>query len=87
MISCRHLSEIECQVAPAQIDNLLLRCEGVVQVGVAGVPAAVIQGFVPRAFVVKKTGSLLSEEDVVNFVDGTNLAVHRARTGSECAYE
>jgi acyl-CoA synthetase (AMP-forming)/AMP-acid ligase II len=63
------------QVAPANIDNLILRCKDVEQVGVAGVPATTFgnpdsTGSVPRAFAVKRPGSTLTEEDLVRFVQG-----------------
>ncbi len=48
-------------------------------VAVIGVPDD-IAGELPRAYVVKKGGSTVSEEDIVNFVD-TKVAPHKKLKG------
>ena len=64
---------------PSKIDDTILLCEGVAQVGVAGIPASYFdpsqdnKHFLPRAFVIKKPGSNLTVEDMVKFVEGILL--------------
>lgn len=63
-------------ILPSKIENIILQCEGVAQVGVAGVPAFAILGgdeiaparFLPRAFVILRPGAKTTTEDIVNFV-------------------
>ena len=57
------------QVAPATLEDILLRHEGVADVGVIGVPDEEA-GELPRAFVVKKHNKHTSEEELQNFVAG-----------------
>ena len=56
------------QVAPAELEALLLRHPDVDDVGVIGIPDEEA-GEVPRAYVVKRAGSATSEEELHNFVD------------------
>ncbi len=66
------------KILPSKIENIILQCEGVAQVGVAGVPAFAILGgdetaparFLPRAFVILRPGAKTTTEDIVNFVKG-----------------
>jgi acyl-CoA synthetase (AMP-forming)/AMP-acid ligase II len=56
------------QVAPAELEDLLLGCAGVADAAVVGVPHP-RDGEVPRAFVVKHPGSSLTEAQVTAFVE------------------
>ena len=57
------------QVAPATLEDVLLRHEAVADVGVIGVPDEA-SGELPRAYVVKKSGRDCSENDLIEFVAG-----------------
>lgn len=57
------------QVAPSELEGLLLTHPELTDAGVVGVPDA-DAGELPKAFVVKKAGSSVTEIDVVNFVKG-----------------
>ncbi len=64
-------------MAPSEIDDLVLSCKSVVQVGVTGVPASSVghddgdaAASVPRAFVIKKPESRLTEDEVDEHVKG-----------------
>ena len=56
------------QVAPAQLEALLLTHEAVADVAVIGIPAEEDVGELPKAFVVLKPGVMVDAEDLVNFV-------------------
>ena len=58
------------QVAPASLEDILLRHEAVADVGVIGVPD-VEAGELPKAYVVKKQGKSISEKELQDFVAGT----------------
>jgi len=63
------------QVAPAEIEAVLLTCPGVADAGVIGVPAKRAgDGQVPKAFVVKTPDSSLTEEDIKVFVAARMVA-------------
>lgn len=55
------------QVAPSELEAILLRHPQVKDVGVVGKPDALV-GELPTAFVVKKPGSNVSEKELVDFV-------------------
>ena len=57
------------QVAPAELEGLLLEHPGVDDVAVIGVPDQ-SAGEVPRAYVVRKPNNTLTEDDVKKFVAG-----------------
>jgi amino acid adenylation domain-containing protein len=54
------------RVSPKEIENALLRIEGVAEAVVIGIPDPIL-GQVPKAFLVKKTDSILTENDVLLF--------------------
>lgn len=54
-------------MSPGELENVLLQHPAVLDVGVIGRPAPVVQE-VPIAFVVKKMGSNVSEEELIAFV-------------------
>jgi long-chain acyl-CoA synthetase len=53
-------------VAPVEIENALLKHPGVLSAAVIGVPDKIFAE-VPVAFIVKRNGTVLSEEDLVSF--------------------
>lgn len=57
------------QVAPAELEAVLLKHEGIQDVGVIGIPDKLC-GELPKAFVVKKPGINLTEEQVIKFLEG-----------------
>ena len=58
------------QVAPATLEDILLRHEPVADVGVIGVPDEEA-GELPRAFVVRKPEQEVTEAELQQFVAGT----------------
>jgi len=55
------------QVAPAELESLLLTLPGIADAGVIGVPEE-NHGEVPRAFVVKKVGVDVTEEEICSYM-------------------
>lgn len=56
------------QVSPTELENLILELPEVSDVAVVGVPDT-LAGEVPRAFVVVKPNSTLTEEDITKYVN------------------
>jgi acyl-coenzyme A synthetase/AMP-(fatty) acid ligase len=54
------------RVSPKEIENVLLRIDGIVETAVVGIPDAIL-GQVPKAFIVKKTNATLTEADILLF--------------------
>jgi amino acid adenylation domain-containing protein len=54
------------RVSPREIENTLLKMEGIAEAAVIGIPEPVL-GQVPKAFLVKKTDSMLTENEVFLF--------------------
>jgi len=65
---------LSCQIAPAELEELVLRHPKVADVGVIGIPNEE-SGEVPKAFVVKKDQSL-TEEELHEFLKGP-LCAHQ----------
>ena len=57
------------QVAPASLEDILLRHESVADAGVVGIPDEAA-GELPRAYVVKRPGTQVTEKDIQDFVAG-----------------
>ena len=57
------------QVPPVSLEDVLLRHEAVADVGVIGVPCEV-SGELPKAYVVLKNGHQVTEQQLVDFVEG-----------------
>ena len=58
------------QIAPAELEDVLLTHPSVADVGVVGVEAAEDgDGEVPRAFIVKKQEAIINEEDIAKFME------------------
>ena len=57
------------QVAPATLEDILLRHEAVADVGVIGIPDEEA-GELPKAYIVKKPGKQISERELQDFVAG-----------------
>jgi len=58
-----------CQVAPAELESLILTHPSVADVAVIGIPDAEA-GELPRAYVVVERGEMLTELEVKQFVAG-----------------
>lgn len=69
------------QVAPAELEALLLTNPGIQDVAVIGVEAGEDVGEVPRAFVVTKPDVQLTEDDVTKFVEDNVTNYKRLRGG------
>ncbi|XP_066929647.1 uncharacterized protein [Clytia hemisphaerica] len=67
------------QVAPAELEDLLISHENIVDSCVIGVPCE-RAGEVPRAYIVKKPGSDLTEDEVKDFV-GERFSDHKHLRG------
>lgn len=59
-------------MAPAELEALLLTHPAVADVGVVGVPDA-MSGELPRAYIVKKADVVVTEQDLIKFVEGMLL--------------
>ena len=57
------------QVAPAYLEDLLMKHPDIADAAVVGV-ADDVAGELPKAFVVKLHGSRVAEEDVIEYVQG-----------------
>lgn len=57
------------QVAPATLEDILLKHDAVADVGVVGMPDE-DAGELPRAYVVKKAGKEVTEEELIAYVAG-----------------
>jgi acyl-coenzyme A synthetase/AMP-(fatty) acid ligase len=68
------------QIAPAEIENLLITHAQILEAAVVGIP---IEGGseVPRAYVVLRQAGALSEDDVKNFVKGRLADYKQLRGG------
>ena len=71
------------QVAPAQLEALLLTHPAVADVAVIGVPASEDVGELPKAFVVLKAGASASAEDLQQFVEERVSPHSKLRGGVE----
>ncbi|GKZ34647.1 hypothetical protein AbraIFM66950_004961, partial [Aspergillus brasiliensis] len=67
------------QVAPAELEALLLEHPGVADAAVIGVPRNDDEA--PRAYIVLKSGQTATEEDIVAFMDGKVSAIKRLTGG------
>ena len=56
------------QIAPSELEHVLLTHEEVADAAVIGIPDE-FAGELPRAYVVKRPGSTVSELDLIHFVD------------------
>lgn len=74
------------QVAPASLEDILLRHEAVADAGVIGVPDEE-GGELPRAYVVKKAGKEISETELQEFVAGLVAPYMKLRGGVEFVSE
>ncbi|CAL1533739.1 unnamed protein product, partial [Lymnaea stagnalis] len=74
------------QVAPAELEALLLGHPGVQDVAVIGVPDE-SSGELPKAFVVKKPGSKVTEQEIIKFVEERVSPIKRLRGGVQIVDE
>ena len=63
------------QVAPASLEDILLRHESVADAGVVGIPDEAA-GELPRAYVVKRPGTQVTEKDIQDFVAGMEVILN-----------
>ena len=70
------------QVAPATLEDILLRHDAIADVGVIGVPDE-DAGELPKAYVVKKPGKLISEKELQDFIAGQVAPYMTLRGGVE----
>ncbi|KAL0819591.1 hypothetical protein ABMA28_007683 [Loxostege sticticalis] len=68
------------QVAPAELEALLLRHDGVTDCGVVGAPDA-LAGELPLAFVVRAPGAAVTEADLVQYVASKVSSAKHLRGG------
>lgn len=61
-------STLYLQVSPTELENIILEIPGVADVAVVGIPDT-LAGEVPRAFVVVKPDTKLSEEEITKYVN------------------
>ena len=66
------------QVAPASLEDIILRHHAVADVGVVGVPDDEA-GELPRAYVVRKPGMVISEKELQDFVAGMYVTIYCPR--------
>ena len=62
------------QVAPAELEELLLSNHDIADAAVTSIPDE-RAGELPMAYVVKRATSSISEEDVIKYVAGNNLSI------------
>lgn len=60
------------QVAPSELEHLLLTHPDVADAAVIGVPDE-MAGELPRAYVVKRPGAEVNEEELTKFIDGESI--------------
>ncbi|KAJ8986094.1 hypothetical protein NQ317_003389 [Molorchus minor] len=66
---CKELIKVKGnQVSPTELENLILDIEGIVDAAVVGIPDT-LAGEVPRAYVVRKSGLNINEEDIQRLVN------------------
>ena len=53
-------------VSPKEIENILLRLEGIAEAAVIGIPDSIL-GQVPKAYLVAKKDFMLTEKEVLQF--------------------
>lgn len=67
-----HLNVQYVQVAPAELEDLLVSHPSIVDAAVVPEPEPIL-GTVPKAFVVKIPSSQVTEEDLIRFIAGKDL--------------
>lgn len=63
------------QVAPSELEHLLLEHPDVSDAAVIGVPDE-SAGELPRAYVVKRPGAQITEKDIIDFVNGNSFKLN-----------
>ncbi|KAK7067071.1 hypothetical protein SK128_021687 [Halocaridina rubra] len=70
------------QVAPAELEGLLLTHDDIADAGVIGIPDE-IAGEIPKAYIVPKPGKIIVPEDLINWVAGKTAPHKHLRGGVE----
>ncbi|CAH0560616.1 unnamed protein product [Brassicogethes aeneus] len=66
---CKELIKVKGnQVSPTELENLILGLDGIADAAVVGIPDT-LAGEVPRAFIVKRKDSDITEEDITKYVN------------------
>lgn len=60
-------------MAPAELERIILQHSEVMDAAVIGIPDE-MAGELPKAFVVKRPGSLVTEDEIANFLNGKSRA-------------
>ncbi|XP_050444504.1 uncharacterized protein LOC126848040 [Adelges cooleyi] len=68
------------QVSPTELESLILQLKSVADVAVVGIPD-VLSGEIPRAFVVKRPGSEISEKTILEHVEKNVVAYKKLAGG------
>jgi len=63
------MNPIKFQVAPAELEALLLTHPAIADCGVVGIPDEVA-GELPRAYVVKREGAQVTESEIIQYLAG-----------------
>lgn len=56
------------QVSPTELESIIMQIQGVADAAVVGIPD-ILSGEIPRAFVVRRPGSTVTEEDIIQHVE------------------
>jgi len=62
-----NLIKIFLQVSPTEIENVLIKMDGVADIAVVGIPDEKA-GELPKAYIVRNAGSKISAEDVAEYL-------------------
>ncbi|XP_018572545.1 probable 4-coumarate--CoA ligase 3 isoform X2 [Anoplophora glabripennis] len=66
---CKELIKVKGnQVSPTELENLILDIEGIIDAAVVGIPDS-LAGEVPRAYIVRKPGVNINEDDIQRLVN------------------
>lgn len=66
-------------MSPTELETLILQLKEVADVAVVGIPD-VLSGEIPRAFIVKRTGTDIDEKTIMNYV-AKNVVAYKKLAG------
>ena len=70
-LNLKYFSMLNMQVAPSELEHLLLTHPQIADAAVIGLPDE-MAGELPRAFVVKKANAQITEAQVAEFINGNH---------------